>query len=220
MWRQYLCRKHQGARKGGRRRHNNAGDKTRYYPLDDVPEGSSITVRGQLQGGFWSREKGPTQQKYCFTRSTFRRPHHEFNSFDYNHRAFSPVSSDSHAGPLTHILQNRKREKVGWFLPDTHEGVPQKLFCLKIAVEPENAVDKDNSTMLWVVRGLAFTPTDDTSTVLRKVGYFELNHRELGLYWDTISEIHGGDVSKRLWPNIDPFGFFHSECPVREVFLT
>ena len=81
-------------------------------------------------------------------------------------------------------------------------------------------VDKDNSTMLWVVRSLAFTPTDDTSTALRKVGYFELNHRELGLYWDTIREIHGGDVSKRLWPNIDLFGFFHSKRPVREVFLT
>ena len=105
-------------------------------------------------------------------------------------------------------------------MPDTHEGVPQKLFCLKIAVEPENAVDKDNSTMLWVVRGLAPTPTDDTSTAFRRVGYFELDHRELGLCWDTIREIHGGDVSKRLWPNINLFGFFHSECPVRGVFLT
>ena len=78
-------------------------------------------------------------------------------------------------------------------MPDTHEGVPQKLFYLKIAVEPEYAVDKDNPTKLWVVRGLALTPTDDTSTAFRRVGYFELDHRELGLYWDKIRE-NGGDV--------------------------
>lgn len=102
-------------------------------------------------------------------------------------------------------------------MPDTHEGVPQKLFCLKIAVEPENAVDKDNPTKLWVVRGLALTPTDDASTAFRRVGYLELDHRGLGLYWDTIRTIHGGDVSKPLWPNVDSFGFFNSECLVREA---
>lgn len=129
------------------------------------------------------------------------------------------MCSDSHAGPLAHILQNQKREKIGWFSPDTHEGVPQKLFCLKVAVEPENAVDKDNPTNLWVVRSLALTPTDDASTAFRRVGYFELDHRELRLYWDTIRTTHGGDASKPLWPNLDPFGFFNSECLVREVFL-
>ena len=82
-------------------------------------------------------------------------------------------------------------------------------------MEPENAVDKDNPTNLWVVRGLALTPTDDASTAFPRVGYFELNHRELGLYWDTIRTIHCGDVSKPLWPNVDSFGFFNSECPVR-----
>jgi len=189
------------------------------HPLGDVSEGSFITVRGQLQEGFWSREKDPTQQKYYIARSTVRRRRQEFDFFDYNH-AFSPMSSDSHAGPLAHILQSQKREKIGRFLPDTHEEVPQKLFCLKVAVEPGNAVDKDNPTKLWVVRGLALTPTDDTSTAFRRVGYFELDHRELGLYWDTIRETHGGDVSKRLWPNVDPFGFSNFEYPVREVFLT
>ena len=171
MWRQYLCRKRQGAGKGGRRGHNNDGNKTRYLPLGDVSEGSSITTRGQLQEGFWSREKDPTQQKYYIARSTVRRRRHEFDSFGYN-RVFSPVSCDSHAGPLAHILQNQKREEIGWFLPDTHEGVPQKLFCLKIAVEPENAVDKDNPTNPWVVRLLTLTPTDDASTAFRRVGYF------------------------------------------------
>lgn len=92
------------------------------------------------------------------------------------------MGSDSHAGPLAHILQNQKREKIGWFSPDTHEGVPQKLFCLKTAVELENAVDKDNPTNLWVVRGLTLIPTDDASTAFLRVGYFELDHRELGLY--------------------------------------
>jgi len=126
------------------------------YPLGDVSEGSSITVRGQLQEDFLSRENDPTQQIYYIARSTVRCCRHDFDSFGYDH-AFSPVCSDSHAGPLAHILQNHKREKIGWFSPDTHEGVPQKLFCLKIAVEPENAVDKDNPTNLWVVRSLAFT---------------------------------------------------------------
>ena len=61
---------------------------------------------------------------------------------------------------------------------------------------------------------------DDASTTFRGVGYFEQDHRELGLYWDTIRTVHGGDVSKPLWPNVDPFGFINFECPVREVFLT
>ena len=68
------------------------------------------------------------------------------------------------------------------------------------------------------MRGLALTPTDDTSTAFRRVGYSELDQRELGLYWDTIREIYG-NVSKRLWLNVDPFSFFNSEYPVREVFL-
>lgn len=116
--------------------------------------------------------------------------------------------------------RTKSERKSAGSCPTRSKGCPRSSLSKKIAVELENAVDKGNPTKLWVVRGLALTPTDDTSTAFRRVGYFELDHRELGLYWDTIREVHGVDVSKRLWPNVDPFGFFNSECPVREVFLT
>ena len=223
-----------------------AGVESHQSPLFVVTGGSSIRIRGKLALATWQWPFGGAGKLYYTkqTRSakeksnTLWKESHLMRASDlyWSKRPGSrlktsrdpvhPISQDPAAGVEAACLMTIEatgNKSVGWFLPDTIDEIPEQIHCLQIRVEPTTQVFKNDPLRLWVVRGLALTPTGRSSNKYRRVGYIELERTDEGL---TYPDIWTGALSYRnayepirQWPNVDPHGFFRDGCEERELVI-
>ena len=220
--------------------------KSHQFPLFVVTEGSSIRIRGKLALATWqwpfgqagklyyakqtrsAKEKSDTlwKESYLMRASDLYSSKRPGSRLKTSRDPVHPISQDSAAGvdaARMMTIEATGNKEVGWFLPDTLDDIPEQLHCLQIRVEPTTQVFKNDPLRLWVVRGLALTPTGRSPNEFRRVGYIELERTDKGL---TYPDILTGALSHRnayepirKWPNVDPHGFFGDGCEERELVV-
>lgn len=206
-------------------------NKAKTARFGEVADDVYVLLRGKLQKATWQDAPG----NFYLARSQaffemYGKLFEDFDMFALNCGGAeqwavdcSAVTSESSLGPAAHRLLSFGGQDVGWFVPDTSDGIPTELYCLQLKVEPAKDVDKADPLALWVVRGLALTPTYRAADEYQRVGYFELNFQSNGLIWP---DVLSGPLSERApWlpirkpPTIDPHGFFGPDCPEVEIKL-
>lgn len=203
--------------------------------VDRPVEGIALVLNGTLRKVRWRPTAEGSQKHYYMARSLVHHDSDEIKRDQDLAEWFSPVSTIPETGPLCHeLLHPESSKRIGWFLPDTSEALPEDLFCLRIEVRPS---DTGDMTKTWAIRGLVLKPARPTaklSTRLRhgdlekaacfeRVGYFELNCRYNGISIDhlyvgsrTVSYRRSqqarvpmyDEFAVRNTPDLDPGGLF------------
>lgn len=201
-----------------------------------------LHIRGKLQRAIWRPHTADTtdcfyrrrtaqwrytsdvrrnEVEYHLTRPEGRPFHFEYYQ-DFNY--LQTTTDNSSDGPKTFALLTANSDdtkEVGWFIPDVSEGVPDKIYCLQIKVEPETDEGRMNPFSLWLNRGIAVVPADesDNSLEYRRVGYIELFCEAPRLRYPTIVGFGRRGIEPSREPlNIDPHNFF-SGVEEREITL-
>lgn len=165
----------------------------------------------------------------CVRKATWKRPSHQERIFYVGHNprgepprdeselaSYVSISSDSTSGPPALFLHAHSGEQVGYIVPDAEEEIPEEIYCLKIVVQPETRVDKEDFDIPWATRGLALARENDASDRYRRVGYIEMNRTHGGVSipgtfsqpWKTSLKSHDARAIRSPPPDLDVNGFF------------
>jgi hypothetical protein len=165
----------------------------------------------------------------CVRKATWKRPPRQERIFYVGHNPrdqpprdeselapYVSISSDSTSGPAALSLHAHSGEQVGYLVPDAEEDIPEELYCLKIVVQPETRVDKEDFNIPWATRGLALARENDVSNRYRRVGYIEINRTHGGVSipgtfsqpWKASLKSLGSRAIRSPPPDLDVNAFF------------
>jgi len=170
-----------------------------------------LKVLGCVRKATW---KSPPQQERIFY--VGHNPRNEPPRDESELAPYVSISSDSTSGPAALSLHADSGEQVGYLVPDAKEDIPEELYCLKIVVQPETKVGKEDFDIPWATRGLALAREDDVSNRYRRVGYIEMNRTHGGVSipgtfsqpWKTSFTSHDSRAIRSPPPDLDVNGFF------------
>ena len=212
-----------------------SGEHVREGLVDRPLEGTALVLNGTLRKVRWTPTDEESQKHYYMARSLVHHDRDDIKRDQDLAEWFSPVSTLPETGPLCHeLLHPESSKRIGWFLPDTGEALPEYLFCLRIEVRP---LDTGDATQTWAIRGLVLKPARPTAKLsnrlrrrdlekascFERVGYFELDCRYNGISIDrvyigqkTVMYTRGHsqkvpvyrEFAVRNTPDLDPDGLF------------
>ena len=162
---------------------------------------TSLRLQGQLSKARWTATSSEDQKRYYVMHRLKSGPLRDIKDDSKLRQQFSCVCNTPGVGPLCHeLLHPNTLKRIGWFLPDTSEPLPEVVYCLKFQIRfrgsahvarshSEFRMSTDDSRPPHILRGLVLTPHSDSGQVqpsaqakkplerniYRRLGYFELD---------------------------------------------